>query len=813
MAIDNQSQTKPIRLAPGEVSKRLQAKLKTLYPEKMKNKTMKVKVTDSQNEHVTIFWSDGDTVQQMYEHFTEYEYEHRFAVIVEGDKTYHWHGSVRCRRVFSLAYLTRAATIYCRRLTEPIPLPEFLIINGSAYVKPKNMKPGDHFYDHDALGKEIYDYARMWNESELAELERETEERFAPLPEINAEEQAKREAYKEGMDAVNIRRLEQDRQMCEYLLRIFEGIGEDRKADAAEMQQKMKELLFKIGQRAPLDNFDAVICGGCFQFAEREACVVHDTGSVTQYVCPSCQGNPNTKLYPKDPPLVVQEREAFEFKMNEEGIYIGKNGEHAPLVTRDLLHDCRVSKWWLRLPSKPPKEFRMILRKHGWQWGPGRVQWYHPNQFGILQIPEELFTVYGGYIDGGYCDYRSGRGERLREWAENVRGKAARLTEWSNDIVARYMADGCIVTGGRRTRKLQKEKARAERKAEQARWLDQYAEELQHRANRSEAFQARLASDKMLVGRLETLETDRRLAHKHFDDHLLHDARYYLDRERLGKPDGTLGYSCRTVPMILADYDEVLEKQVIIDEEIALIWMVQEARKASVMEEPETPAAKEIIEAPERSFAVEGVYEVNVGDNRLNLFPTPPELGNMLIRDAAFPSIPQDAKYIIEPHGGTGSLLACLVAHLQTRGIQAEVHTCELNVQLNARLHELGYKVVGENFLDYRPEGFLYDAFVMNPPFDSWLAQVLYALALLRKGGTGHCILPVSFLTSDKPEVVAFRKLVAENGHWIVMERGWFSSSGTDIPVVLVGFRKPEAEEPAPEKAPKRQPVMTSLWD
>jgi hypothetical protein len=148
-----------------------------------------------------------------------------------------------------------------------------------------------------------------------------------------------------------------------------------------------------------------------------------------------------------------------------------------PILTRDLLHDVRVSKWWLwfgqdRGEKKvPSQEVRDALYKAGWRWGYRRKQYHTSHQFGVLHIPEIVYEQYGGYIDGGFCDYRSTRGARLREYADKVEDQAEEMADWSEEIVAEYMATGSIITGGRRTRKLRSEKARAEKKAAEARRL------------------------------------------------------------------------------------------------------------------------------------------------------------------------------------------------------------------------------------------------------------------------------------------------------------------------------------------------------
>ena len=367
------------------------------------------------------------------------------------------------------------------------------------------------------------------------------------------------------------------------------------------------------------------------------------------------------------------------------------------------------------------------------------------------------------------------------------------------------MATGSVVTGGRRTRKLQKEKVRAEKKAAQARRLDAYAYQLRLRANSSERYQQYLASDAMLPRRLETLYSDLRKYDRDFDNAVVYtgDNLYY---------DGGTKKSVRW--FVKHYFDFVVPRKDIIQEEIDLITATIEAREAGHKDEPEIPVPMAVRATPERSFSVENVIEVNVGsDNYAGLFPTQPDIANLILD--TFP-IPQSAQFVLEPNGGTGSYLARICHHLD--GSLAQVHTYEWLHDLNTHLSRQGYQVLGNDFLQATLTGEVlehggYDDVAMNPPFKQWEQHLVQAWKLTRSGGRIRCTIPRGAEVRSR-----YVRLMQENSseyRVFDLPDDAFKQSGTSVHTSVLYFVKREKgdtpPQPVKEDPPAEEEVATPV--
>lgn len=75
---------------------------------------------------------------------------------------------------------------------------------------------------------------------------------------------------------------------------------------------------------------------------------------------------------------------------------------------------------------------------------------------------------------------------------------------------------------------------------------------------------------------------------------------------------------------------------------------------------------------------------------------------------------------ILEPSAGSGAIVDELTAWLDredyhSRSGKQNVYCCEADPELRAVLHDKGYKVIANDFLNYRSDHF-FDLIVMNPP-------------------------------------------------------------------------------------------------
>jgi hypothetical protein len=754
-----------IELTAAEIAKLIRTNIAKTFQLEKKAYTVQ---TDAHRGHIQVTYQNGPTREKMQSLVRKYGrgYDRTGRTFnEEGDSRVYisrYSLTISCSRHLTSDFVMRCARVISRRMQKAMPE----IVNGRIQTKDEQLK------------QEIETLIARVDESDLLTLEREAE--AFPLPAISDEEATERLEAAERRRIARLRSLEIKRLQQLFCLQVYQSIND------SEWVSKIVNILSQIDQQMRSLAPGHTVCSFCFAISKEQT--FQAIGE--RFACPACIEQETALLRPcdleapqpvedssEDIPL-LPDTEPYQLRRDENGIYYAKNGEIAPILTRDLLQDIRFGIWWLAFEQKPNEEVRKGLHQAGWDWSRNRRQWFHPNKFGM--VPQVVFEVYGGYLDAGFSVYRERRSERLRDYADRMEGKAEEAWDLSNEMVQQYMSTGTLIIGPRQTRSLQKKKKRAESLAQAAKDLDSYAYTLRKRANRSEMHQERVTRTSMLVSVIKRLEAESRKEERDFHEMVYDASQVYNDRE---------SYKYRDLTALLAAYQETQRRKAIIEEEID--WLrseVSERRAGANVQEVSSPEVQ-LPSLLQRDYAVERVIEVNVGtENRLDLYPTPPLLGDRILNDDELFPIPVTSRYVLEPHGGTGSLLRCMRRYMNEHSIQAELHTCELNWQLHEELQKQGYQVVGSDFRDYWPKGFLYDAIIGNPPFSDWLTQVKHMQEILAEGGTLNVILPWSFF-SDKPEIKAFRDQVEENGAYVKVERGAFRESGTDIPVVLVSLR------------------------
>ena len=368
-------------------------------------------------------------------------------------KRYHSTTMIHYHRVYSVAFLKRIAVVFCRRNQLLLPEVRTAQFFGEAGAKIR-AEEHEPTIDGRKLSEAILLYAATIAEADLERLENETREQYPPLPVVDSALQEKRdEAAAQRIKAAR-EHADYTRQNYQYQIAVFSHIP-GRESLVAELHSKEFDLAKRIRHLSP-DLYEPVLCTGCLQYVEEEQCrkEVHPYLAITRYLCVRCQSQGKVLFAPDQQHLLdeiaaldQQEQEADEAPyepvfLEGRGIYCAKNGEDMPVLTRDLLHDVRVRMWWLWFGADqgnkkvPSQEVRDALYKAGWRWGYRRKQYHTSNQFGVLHIPEIVYEHYGGYIDGGFCDYRSTRGARLREYADEVEEQAEEMAEWSEEVVA-----------------------------------------------------------------------------------------------------------------------------------------------------------------------------------------------------------------------------------------------------------------------------------------------------------------------------------------------------------------------------------------
>jgi len=119
-------------------------------------------------------------------------------------------------------------------------------------------------------------------------------------------------------------------------------------------------------------------------------------------------------------------------------------------------------------------------------------------------------------------------------------------------------------------------------------------------------------------------------------------------------------------------------------------------------------------------------------------FPTPRKVVDQMLEPYLVRgNLPADLA-ILEPSAGKGDIAERLDMLRNGRhpySSSAEgIHCLEANFDLQAILREKGFAVVGDDFLSFTGEAYLYDLIVMNPPFSQGARHLLHAWEILRRG-------------------------------------------------------------------------------
>ncbi|AMJ66033.1 methyltransferase [Hymenobacter sp. PAMC 26628] len=118
--------------------------------------------------------------------------------------------------------------------------------------------------------------------------------------------------------------------------------------------------------------------------------------------------------------------------------------------------------------------------------------------------------------------------------------------------------------------------------------------------------------------------------------------------------------------------------------------------------------------------------------------------------------------------------------------------TTSADPELRAVLHDKGYKVIANDFLNYRGDHF-FDLIVMNPPFSNGDRHLLKAWDVVAAGGDVVCLLNTETLANPYTET---RQLLAR----LIEDHGTSEALGavfaeaersTNVGVSLVRLHKP----------------------
>ncbi len=156
----------------------------------------------------------------------------------------------------------------------------------------------------------------------------------------------------------------------------------------------------------------------------------------------------------------------------------------------------------------------------------------------------------------------------------------------------------------------------------------------------------------------------------------------------------------------------------------------------------------------------------------------------------------QPGQRVLEPSAGEGDLVRAALAACPG----ASIDVLEIQPALQALLEQEGYRLVGTDFLAYRP-GPMYHRIVMNPPFknglDIW--HILYAFDLLAYGGRLATIAHAESTSGSSARSQAFQLWLRERRAWVQPlpggPNGIFMESRrpTQVATSLIVVQKPGA--------------------
>ena len=137
--------------------------------------------------------------------------------------------------------------------------------------------------------------------------------------------------------------------------------------------------------------------------------------------------------------------------------------------------------------------------------------------------------------------------------------------------------------------------------------------------------------------------------------------------------------------------------------------------------------------------------------NATQFYPTPSNIAFEMqcvlakdrLRDSIYP--------ILEPSAGKGDLILGYP--------KDKVFCIELDADLQATLKGNGYKVIGDDFLEFNERG-IYRSIIMNPPFSEGIAHLFHAWELLAEGGRIVCLLPITVANDENSHKRRLTKLI-----------------------------------------------------
>lgn len=146
-------------------------------------------------------------------------------------------------------------------------------------------------------------------------------------------------------------------------------------------------------------------------------------------------------------------------------------------------------------------------------------------------------------------------------------------------------------------------------------------------------------------------------------------------------------------------------------------------------------------------------------------------------------------RYILEPSAGSGNILDVITS--LTIGVDKKrIYCIEQDPELTYVLQQKGYKLVGNDFLDYKPQ-YMFDLILMNPPFSNGAEHLLHAWDILESGDIVCLLNAETILNPYTQSRDLLAKVIEDNGS-VEMLGPCFSDSErkTNVNIALVRLHK-----------------------
>lgn len=154
----------------------------------------------------------------------------------------------------------------------------------------------------------------------------------------------------------------------------------------------------------------------------------------------------------------------------------------------------------------------------------------------------------------------------------------------------------------------------------------------------------------------------------------------------------------------------------------------------------------------------------------------------------------RDLEYltILEPSAGRGDIADYLRGNsINSEHSRMKIYVCEIDKDLQYQLQSKGYRLISENFLEYKGDHY-FDLIIMNPPFSNGADHFLKAWEILEEGSL-ICLLNAETIRnpfSEKRDLL--NKVISDNGGTVEIIENAFSGAerATDIDVALIKLKK-----------------------